>query len=108
MTRARRCTKAATVKSFPRGAPTCEEVSVSAPKAEKRGGYNRGTVFWCPYAIHVSEFLAARAAEAQTPVVAQAGHRLCRSDRRRRSEEHTSELQSRGHIVCRLLLEKKK
>src|SRR5437870_11496913 len=28
--------------------------------------------------------------------------------RRVRSEEHTSELQSRGHLVCRLLLEKKK
>src|SRR5207253_10009141 len=28
--------------------------------------------------------------------------------RRARSEEHTSELQSRGHLVCRLLLEKKK
>src|SRR5437870_10479300 len=28
--------------------------------------------------------------------------------RRLRSEEHTSELQSRGHLVCRLLLEKKK
>src|SRR5690625_125069 len=27
---------------------------------------------------------------------------------RQRSEEHTSELQSRGHLVCRLLLEKKK
>src|SRR5215208_5256537 len=27
---------------------------------------------------------------------------------RGRSEEHTSELQSRGHIVCRLLLEKQK
>src|SRR5207253_5671111 len=27
---------------------------------------------------------------------------------RGRSEEHTSELQSRGHLVCRLLLEKKK
>src|SRR5437660_8968266 len=34
-----------------------------------------------------------------------AGHR---PGRRRRSEEHTSELQSRGHLVCRLLLEKKK
>src|SRR5437660_2685082 len=29
-------------------------------------------------------------------------------DETRRSEEHTSELQSRGHLVCRLLLEKKK
>src|SRR5690554_7495725 len=28
--------------------------------------------------------------------------------RRLRSEEHTSELQSRPHLVCRLLLEKKK
>src|SRR2546422_7127393 len=28
--------------------------------------------------------------------------------RRSRSEEHTSELQSRLHLVCRLLLEKKK
>src|SRR5207253_4809468 len=27
--------------------------------------------------------------------------------RKLRSEEHTSELQSRGHLVCRLLLEKK-
>src|SRR5436305_8299184 len=27
---------------------------------------------------------------------------------RKRSEEHTSELQSRPHLVCRLLLEKKK
>src|SRR5690625_5984912 len=30
------------------------------------------------------------------------------SPARSRSEEHTSELQSRGHLVCRLLLEKKK
>src|SRR2546429_7387300 len=29
-------------------------------------------------------------------------------ERRPRSEEHTSELQSRLHLVCRLLLEKKK
>src|SRR3989449_1668082 len=33
-------------------------------------------------------------------------HRL--RDREVRSEEHTSELQSRLHLVCRLLLEKKK
>src|SRR5690625_6426355 len=31
-----------------------------------------------------------------------------KSGPRSRSEEHTSELQSRGHLVCRLLLEKKK
>src|SRR2546430_3032427 len=31
-----------------------------------------------------------------------------RADRARRSEEHTSELQSQSNLVCRLLLEKKK
>src|SRR5690625_7017574 len=35
-------------------------------------------------------------------------NRQLESDYRSRSEEHTSELQSRGHLVCRLLLEKKK
>src|SRR5690625_6802660 len=34
--------------------------------------------------------------------------RLPLGDLPHRSEEHTSELQSRGHLVCRLLLEKKK
>src|SRR5690625_1972504 len=33
--------------------------------------------------------------------------RVSTQRRQQRSEEHTSELQSRGHIVCRLLLEKK-
>src|SRR3712207_8340298 len=34
------------------------------------------------------------------------GHRLLHGEKR--SEEHTSELQSRQYLVCRLLLEKKK
>src|SRR2546422_7993835 len=34
--------------------------------------------------------------------------RRCAAARGDRSEEHTSELQSRLHLVCRLLLEKKK
>src|SRR5690349_24232060 len=34
--------------------------------------------------------------------------RRAREDPARRSEEHTSELQSRRDLVCRLLLEKKK
>src|SRR5687768_18195990 len=36
------------------------------------------------------------------------GRRFAFSVGRSRSEEHTSELQSRLHLVCRLLLEKKK
>src|SRR5690606_40736559 len=34
--------------------------------------------------------------------------RLSQTGKHRRSEEHTSELQSRENLVCRLLLEKKK
>src|SRR5439155_25751716 len=40
--------------------------------------------------------------------VAQLGDDLAARHARVRSEEHTSELQSRGHLVCRLLLEKNK
>src|SRR2546422_3559727 len=36
------------------------------------------------------------------------GHHEFERDQEQRSEEHTSELQSRLHLVCRLLLEKKK
>src|SRR5690606_40091352 len=35
-------------------------------------------------------------------------HRMLQQQRSGRSEEHTSELQSRENLVCRLLLEKKK
>src|SRR3712207_7380210 len=44
------------------------------------------------------------------PGSGRAGPPTCSSSRaagRRRSEEHTSELQSRQYLVCRLLLEKK-
>src|SRR5258708_32006638 len=37
-----------------------------------------------------------------------ASYRTLYSDHLERSEEHTSELQSPDHLVCRLLLEKKK
>src|SRR5207244_13440975 len=46
------------------------------------------------------------------PLDVDGGHQAGRSPARRtgqpRSEEHTSELQSPDHLVCRLLLEKKK
>src|SRR5258708_14824008 len=44
--------------------------------------------------------------DAELPAIAE--HRLMRARDARRSEEHTSELQSPDHLVCRLLLEKKK
>src|SRR5689334_23697959 len=45
---------------------------------------------------------------AVRPVPGGAVDRLVADRLRRRSEEHTSELQSQFHLVCRLLLEKKK
>src|SRR3712207_8919012 len=51
-----------------------------------------------------SEFLANMSHELRTPL----NSLLLLSDQLARSEEHTSELQSRQYLVCRLLLEKKK
>src|SRR3712207_6920071 len=48
----------------------------------------------------ISRRLALPEADARAPTLSSA--------RRGRSEEHTSELQSRQYLVCRLLLEKKK
>src|SRR5690625_7731227 len=45
---------------------------------------------------------------AEVPQSEEKLHYGASSGRFGRSEEHTSELQSRGHLVCRLLLEKKK
>src|SRR5947209_13513690 len=45
---------------------------------------------------------------AKAPVHRNLAHRKSLSGSGTRSEEHTSELQSRQYLVCRLLLEKKK
>src|SRR5258708_29417714 len=62
-------------------------------------------------AAHAHEFIARLPNGYQTEI-AQAGGSLSGGERQRlsvaRSEEHTSELQSPDHLVCRLLLEKKK
>src|SRR5690348_18057834 len=50
------------------------------------------------------EYLAQETAHGRGPPPAVSSE--CRAERR--SEEHTSELQSPVHLVCRLLLEKKK
>src|SRR5207253_9941756 len=51
-----------------------------------------------------AQALRAHGHAAPAPAVAGNHHLLSG----KRSEEHTSELQSRGHLVCRLQLEKKK
>src|SRR5215510_16292603 len=64
--------------------------------------------------LHDALPISARVVVAGTPHVAQQlflAEQLARIPQQhleQRSEEHTSELQSRGHLVCRLLLEKKK
>src|SRR2546430_11810403 len=67
----------------------------------------RSTLF--PYTtLFRSELPRSRRATAKRVVACQ-GVRRGRSDHpARRSEEHTSELQSQSNLVCRLLLEKKK
>src|SRR3989442_8289524 len=63
----------------------------------------RSTLF--PYTTLFRSHIQGPGAEAkgfEGTGVRSARHRKCRS------EEHTSELQSRPHLVCRLLLEKKK
>src|SRR5258708_13339387 len=63
--------------------------------------YSRGWACPCPAALHsffhspAASFLVAHPPEGRRLIID-------------RSEEHTSELQSPDHLVCRLLLEKKK
>src|SRR5687768_17751638 len=64
----------------------------------------RSTLF--PY----TTLFRSRASPGSSGTRRSAGRTACARERSspRRSEEHTSELQSRLHLVCRLLLEKKK
>src|SRR2546422_7210642 len=55
-----------------------------------------------------SRFRAGRVCEALNRLSSYPGTSCLPSESHTRSEEHTSELQSRLHLVCRLLLEKKK
>src|SRR5947209_12139835 len=52
--------------------------------------------------------ISARPPQPATAAGSRGSLRHCGIDRATRSEEHTSELQSRQYLVCRLLLEKKK
>src|SRR3989442_4127013 len=68
----------------------------------------RSTLF--PYTTLFRSLHARRGARARSlrAVLAQDPEREAPRVQGGRSEEHTSELQSRPHLVCRLLLEKKK
>src|SRR2546422_6080835 len=83
------------------------------------------TLFRSPLALERGEILRDRVVERQLPLLDEHHDAHARDGLRHggdpedrvaphgevrfeRSEEHTSELQSRLHLVCRLLLEKKK
>src|SRR2546430_13321072 len=55
-----------------------------------------------PFTATLSDCLPLSSSQRYTPADP------CRKLMQRRSEEHTSELQSQSNLVCRLLLEKKK
>src|SRR3712207_7815251 len=59
-------------------------------------------------ALSTDTHVVERHGSAPSRAVPSCSPRGLRTIRRRRSEEHTSELQSRQYLVCRLLLEKKK
>src|SRR3712207_7768284 len=57
--------------------------------------------------IHDSKLLE-QMVDSVEPIKGRRGRPRKRPEKLHRSEEHTSELQSRQYLVCRLLLEKKK
>src|SRR5258708_21104746 len=66
----------------------------------------RSTLF--PYTTLFRSGAAGRAAAGSSPISGALDRSGATPAREHRSEEHTSELQSPDHLVCRLLLEKKK
>src|SRR2546429_7131790 len=82
--------------------------SAGSPHAFVRSRQHKADSWWVPFALgtfraHCRQPLLNRITSELPVIRPQAAESL-----QIRSEEHTSELQSRLHLVCRLLLEKKK
>src|SRR5207253_7456736 len=77
-------------------APTRERIALAV--AEENG---------CSYCLSAHTYLGKNLAKLDEAEIS-VNRKGASNDFKARSEEHTSELQSRGHLVCRLLLEKKK
>src|SRR5690349_22382423 len=80
--------------------------SSNRTRDERRVRTSAGAVLG-PWATASGRELATRRLAAAVSQL-RSGHALTGVHMKRRSEEHTSELQSRRDLVCRLLLEKKK
>src|SRR5258707_1464077 len=84
--------------------PHARKIPATAPPIAKR---RLSTRSWLISRARLAPS-AARTANSLSRVVARASNRFATFPQPMRSEEHTSELQSRQYLVCRLLLEKKK
>src|SRR5439155_26762911 len=73
-----------------------DALPISAPNAARWNRFGKSRQFWPAFRSFNNFFLSLGSG------------RNSGASSLSRSEEHTSELQSRGHLVCRLLLEKKK
>src|SRR2546422_163758 len=76
--------------------------------AAARAAHEIGACLGVAAHVDLVEGHAARPQQSLRAHAERAARRGVHLDARHRSEEHTSELQSRLHLVCRLLLEKKK
>src|SRR5690625_6255587 len=83
-----------------RVSPICALARVSSPHLFYGCGKSVNVVFSGVERTHPAHFIARGIPVVEVEVLAEGVGNA-------RSEEHTSELQSRGHLVCRLLLEKK-
>src|SRR5690625_3856164 len=84
-----------------------EDSSLEKGKTETKQEGKEGTVVKT-YKVTYENGKEVKRKEVDEKVVEEEQNEIIAVGTKERSEEHTSELQSRGHLVCRLLLEKKK
>src|SRR3712207_6959730 len=80
----------------------------SVPASPKESPRDRAYTLPLKIPLSTSSSSAITTSSTLTPTSSTAPVKRLSEDKRQRSEEHTSELQSRQYLVCRLLLEKKK
>src|SRR5690606_40590454 len=110
-----RCTWCGTAMYHRLLCPVCQGSDLRTERSEGVGTVRHSTVLHrnTPAARNVSliemaEGFVVRGRVMGPPIGIHSGDRVRLSTAKDRSEEHTSELQSRENLVCRLLLEKKK
>src|SRR5690606_40480550 len=88
--------------------PGGQDVAAQLERPRRRRGPLVAYLYRVDLAVPVRPMTPARRAALAKANAARRLCPVCRRDAGYRSEEHTSELQSRENLVCRLLLEKKK